>query len=779
MAFPGGAPTKRVHLTIASPAGGAAATGKVRLIPNVDAIVLDGIPITWTGGGEYSFNDQGQLVDSDGVLGVELLDNSAASNPGPWLWQAIVNAGRSRTFYFSLEGVDAEVDLDDMQELDPTTPKYVAVPGPVGPAGPAGAAGAQGPAGATGAQGPKGDPGDPGPQGVAGPKGDQGDPGPQGQKGDTGDAGPQGPTGATGPKGDQGDTGPAGPQPPLGTVSSIQPLGVKAAGSTGTAADAGHVHPTDGLALKLPYVFGVTDYGAKGDAQVVADGAMASGSAILTSATANWPTDIVGKAIAVKGAAATGVTTGIGTVLSRQSSTQITLSFSNVSGGALAGAIVTVGTDDTAAIQAAVDAAEAYLTSGHTYAQVYFPPRPYIVAGPLSTAKSGNGQIVFGPVPVAANKKILEFRGATDGAAAVRHWQQAVPQYAGSCLISFGVYSSTSAQIASINAAGNPGVISGPNEGFGYGVNAGGAVFSNMMAVITNLSILTTHSSFGLTYGAANLWGVANCHLENFGYGTAGVVTGSDYQSPGVFGTGLSVGLLLSAPGNNDHVVGKNLSCGGGYTYAIFLTEHAVVDRFMSLYSWAGIVIVGTYRGSVGSVHAMKVISASIEACNNEVYILGAGSSGIGPIIDIDQLSTESSTPNIAGQAAHMAAARGRIRWTGLFNEAGLTHDQPTGIESVNGQAISDVRAINANATARPIDRVLKVDASDAAVTVSLPSAAPNPVIYTIIKSDVTGNTVTIDPAGTETVNGAATRILSAQWETATLRSDGANWIAV
>jgi hypothetical protein len=529
---------------------------------------------------------------------------------------------------------------------------------------------------------------------------------------------------------------------------------------------------------KAPWVFDVTDseYGAVGDAQVVADGVMSAGVAVLTSATANWPTSVVGKSISVKGAGPNGVTTLVTTVASRQSATQITLNAVNASGGAVSGAVVIWGTDDTAAIQEAVDAAEAYLAAGHTYAQVYFPPRPYVIAGPLNTSKSGNGQIVFGVYAMTAVKRILEFASDVTGGAAVRTWLQGVPQYGGACLISFGVYASTSAQIASINNAGNPGVISGPSEGFGYGV---AATFSNILPVLTNLSFLTAHSSFGLTYGAANFFGCANAHIKNFSTSTAGMVPGTDYSSPGVFGTGLSIALLLPAPGNNDYVVVENASIGGGYTYACFLTEHAVVTRYMALYCWAGLVAVGTYFGSVGSVHAMKVLSASIEACVNELYILGAGSGGIGPIIDIDQLSTESSTPNIAGQAAHMAAARGIVRWTGLFTEAGLTHDQPTGIESINGQAPSDVRAVTATTTARPIDRVIKADATSGGITVNLPSAAPNPVTYTIIKADATGNAVTVDPFGSQTINGSATRILSAQWETVTLRSDGSNWIAI
>jgi hypothetical protein len=490
---------------------------------------------------------------------------------------------------------------------------------------------------------------------------------------------------------------------------------------------------------------------------------MSSGSAVLTSATANFPASVVGKSVSVKNAGANGVTTLVTTVASRQSSTQITLSAANASGGAVSNAVVIWGTNDQAAIQAAVDAAEAYLAAGHTYAQVYFPPRAFVVAGALNTSKSGNGQIVFGVYSATGTKRILEFAGATDGAAAVRHWLSTVPQFAGSCLISLGVYASTSAQTSDINAHGNPGVICGPNEGSGYGV---AAAFNNVMAVIKNLAILTTHSSFGLTYGAANLWGCANAHVENAGYGTAGTVASpsTDYSSPGTFGTGLSVGLPFPAPGNNDHVIGNNVSCGGGYTYAMFLTEHAVMDRYMALYCWAGLCAVGTYAGSVGSVHAMNVTSASIEACTHELYIVGAGSQGVGPTIYI-AISTESSTPNVAGNSAGaMNAALGRVVLTGLFTESGVSVSDPTGIELVNGQVPRAIKRKTTTFTASPIDRTLVCDTTSAGFTGTLPAADFCPTEYAF--KNVGANTLTVGTTSSQLIyttsgTGATTATVS------------------
>lgn len=518
-----------------------------------------------------------------------------------------------------------------------------------------------------------------------------------------------------------------------------------------------------------PWLFNVLGYGAVGDGQFVTDGAMGSGAAVLTSATANFQPGDVGKAVMVKGAGAAGVTTLVTTIASRQSATQVTLTASNASGGAVSAALVMWATDDTAHIQAAINAALAYAAT-HGSATVYLPVgsgRFYGVGGALVSGGStlGNAQLTLGaPVATTANKVVLTIEGVGNGSG-LQHWQQLSPQLGGSTLVSFGVFASSGAQNTSITANGNACVIGGPAQPGGYGISPG--VFSNMLVTLRNLSILTTHSADGFTYGAADFSGIAEANLENFAYGTTGSVAANDYASPSIFGTGLSIGLLMPANGNNDNNHVANLSCHGGYTYAFWATEHTVADRICILYCWAAICLVGNYFGSVGSVHGVNVVQASIEACVNIVYVVGGGSSGVGPYL-FATISTETGAPAFSGNSAGaMNAALGEVVLTGLFTVSGISVSNPTGLRIRNGQqgsVTTTVTSASSPYAVTVLDETIFVDATAGNVTLNLISAAWTPNKFTIIRLDASGNTVTVAAASGEHINGATTQTIVGQY---------------
>lgn len=116
------------------------------------------------------------------------------------------------------------------------------------------------------------------------------------------------------------------------------------------------------LAIAPLSYLNVLDYGALGDNRQVVDGAMTAASAVLISATAAFTSADIGKQVRVRGAGASynlGFGTGLypvdSTVVSVQSSTQVTLGIAATT--TVSGATTNIGTNDTAAIQATIDAA--------------------------------------------------------------------------------------------------------------------------------------------------------------------------------------------------------------------------------------------------------------------------------------------------------------------------------------------------------------------------------------------------------------------------------------
>ena len=573
------------------------------------------------------------------------------------------------------------------------------------------------------------------------------------------------------------------PNPVVARVNGTAVPSAPAAGTALTATSSSTAAWTG--TMSGSWIFNVAAYGAVGDGKLVTDGAMTATSTTLTSATASFTAGDVGKAVMVKGAASSTVSTLVTTITGFTNSTTVTLGAVAVT--TVTSALVMWGTDDTAHIQAAVNAAITYATA-HGSAKVFIPMgsgRFYAIAGALVTGGTtlGNGQITLGaPVATTANKTVLTIDGVTNGSA-LQHWQQTSPQLNGTTLVSFGVFASSAAQIANINANGNPCVIGGPAQPGGYGVAPG--VFSNMQVTISNLSILTTYNINGWTYSAVDFSGIAEASLFDFAYGTTGAVPGGDFSSPNLLANGLSIGVLMPANGNNDNQVCRNVSCHGGYTFAFYATEHTVIDRLCLLYCWSGLCPVGTYFTSVGSTHGVTIAQLSIEACTIVVNFIGVGSNGSGPWLDIRQLDTEIANPTFADRTSGtgLNAALGTVTLTGLYNPASVTVQHPTGLKIINGQSAYPVKAVTANYQVLVTDQTILVDATAGAVTVTLISSAWTPNTYTVKKTDSSANAVTIAVVSGEHIDGATTQTLTTQWQKITVAparvSSSWNWYAI
>lgn len=101
-----------------------------------------------------------------------------------------------------------------------------------------------------------------------------------------------------------------------------------------------------------------------------------------------------------------------------------------------------------------------------------------------------------------------------------------------------------------------------------------------------------------------------------------------------------------------------------------------------------------------------------------------------------------------------------------------------TGFNSL-APRVSPVRTAAAFTADNELGLVL-CDATGAAITVTLPDAAKSFVngfgdVITFKRLNA-GNAVTLDGFGAQTIDGAATLVLGAQYAFATIQSDGSNW---
>lgn len=449
------------------------------------------------------------------------------------------------------------------------------------------------------------------------------------------------------------------------------------------------------------WVFDIRAYGAVGDGQVVTDGAIALSGHTLTCATSKpfVPTD-AGKAVLVLHAAATGITTLATTIATYVSPSQVTLTAA--AGTAVSsGGIVLWATDDTVAIQKAINAGHQFATNftapnvaAQPVYQVASPPGSgafYAVAGPLVTggATLGNGQLT---VPIASETGqgvTCQIVGIESGAK-TRYWNQTVPAMTASTWVSFGVFASLTAQ-NNAAANGRPAMISGPSGANGYGVVASPLPkYSNVTLHIKNMSLLTTHSAYGLTYDAVSAHGCSRLILEDMSWGTAGTVPAGDYNSPAGFANGNSVGITMPGNGNNAMNSVTRSICQGGYTYDIFATEHTVFgETCLLLYGWVGLGLVGTFGDGgtgVGALHAVSAPQLAVEGCSYQMSIVGPGSGGLGPMFRgcLDTEGTNQIREANEGGADGLASssALGELRLSGANGAISTTY--PTGMQIIN-----------------------------------------------------------------------------------------------
>lgn len=372
-----------------------------------------------------------------------------------------------------------------------------------------------------------------------------------------------------------------------------------------------------------PWQFFVDDpaYGAVGDGKIVADVSTTNGSAVITSASANFVTADVGKSIMINGANGTTSTPLITTILSRQSATQVTL---NANAGATATNCQAVyGTDDTTAINNAVTAAGDYAKANQFFAEVVFGAKTYMLtSGPTQTGNGTSTPTFNSQIPLphpnangTTQKLVIALTGAGD-AGFVQYWQSTTPNVAGTALVSTTTAPSTPHATFGIQS-----VIGGPSGSAGF---TGG--YANTKAVVKGIEVVcpiyTNQYAYDFAYLSACHVDAASAHifaLAGVGGGTGPLI--KDLPPQAAFQSTIGVGLRTPVTGNNADCTVSSFTVEG-YARGLYIFDHFTAGRIFTFYTDVGIRL-DTTLGVSGTMHAISILNWGCEATNGGLLVTG------------------------------------------------------------------------------------------------------------------------------------------------------------
>jgi hypothetical protein len=522
---------------------------------------------------------------------------------------------------------------------------------------------------------------------------------------------------------------------------------------------------------------GVIKSNLVGDGITLVGASCTSGTKTVTvSGWTGFVAGDVGKKVLLYNADSASVGTFVGSIAVVNSTSSvdldrnITTTVSNV--------MMCYGTDETAVFQDDLDRAAAYGLLHGGKVKLSIPSAAndhFVIAGALRHDRQGNSQIME---PVWATTTFaldLDLEGPSDGSM-TQHWETHLPNTGGATFVSYLTpYTSSSAQMTDINNNGHSSMLGGPTEPSGY-TQAG--KFNNVQITLRNMQIRTAHTHDGIGIGAANFSSNKSGGVERFGWGSMSTVY-QGIESVSGYGAGIVIGLYLPTAGNNDLSYMSTATCHGGYTYDVWVSEHTDMFSVRLLYGWAGLCIVGNYWSSVGTTHGVNGF-LSIEACTYFVYFIGAGSGGNGPYLNltVDTEGTLKIGDNSDGNGAPSLSVTGKLWLMGEIDQATFTTDYPVGFDIVLLNSWYPNKGITANWTVDTFTELVVVDATAGNVTLSLPvSDGRSKPISVVLGATASGHTCTIDPNGSETISGATTKVLSAQWDHIRIEPYAHNWV--
>jgi hypothetical protein len=403
-------------------------------------------------------------------------------------------------------------------------------------------------------------------------------------------------------------------------------------------------------------------YGATGNGLVTGDIVTVNTSNVVSSASAPFTAAMIGRWMMINGGLGTANIPLIGQIQGvGGNGTQAQLS--QAAQQSASGCPGVWGTDDTAALDAAFQAAGAYgLSSGQFYANVRLSNKIYVAASGPTQQKSGasalyNTQVRI-PYPnlTGAGPKLTIRLTGTGANGFCQFWESLVPNYAGSCIVSMLTNAPSTTDPTYLTQS----VIGGPSGG---GAFTGG--IANTKFIVTDVEVIspvyTNQYAWDFGFLSAARAERATAHIwapTGVGGGTSPLL--KDLPSQPAFQGKIGAGFRFPVGGNNDDTTAEDCAVEG-YSRGYYLFDHFVAPRLASIYNDVALVIDPTL--GPGGDHAITIGCLSCEVHNGALLVAGGAGAGAGGyVVDIRLDAECASTTYEVSDAGN--ALRGIVRWS-------------------------------------------------------------------------------------------------------------------
>ena len=282
-------------------------------------------------------------------------------------------------------------------------------------------------------------------------------------------------------------------------------------------------------------------------------------------------------------------------------------------------------------------------------------------------------------------------------------------------------------------------------------------------------SVVTTTGTSSINYGGRfSASGASN----NYGIEATGTTAGVLGQSSSSGG----YGLYSYASGANSYG-SYNLNVGAtGTNYAVYgATSGAATTNYGGYFTSSGASVNrGVYgSGSTSGVYGITTTGLAIQG----------QATGGGSIVFYGEAQGTTGTNYGAQIVANGSGAT--TNYGGQFSATGATTNYglnvSNGITKIDDAVHYDITTKTADYTAAATDHTILADCTSGNVTITLPavSSTISGRVYIIKRTDNSGNTVTVDGNASETIDGATTYGLSAQYKYVKIQATSTAWFVI